>query len=289
MNKQVLTLLIFIQLVFLTTAQKPAEQIRTSRYGRVSIGLDDFQKIVESIEYYFVNTNIDTLERYNKPRISAELVRKDKAISLSSFSQLKELESIDETYTHVHIRYSWDEKGVSEVNLSLNENYRTLSVTGSDVKKVEALFRDLDSQLQSNELILSWIAFDLIILMLLMYAFILSLKYGYLSFERLNRGERDRRTVFIFFSALIIVVLEIIFFFSEVRVKDIFPEVQLTPKNSGFIQRYGDTIGFFLSIITIAGFLMKFTLWGLEIRPKEEKKKRRKEEKIKKELVQLEF
>lgn len=260
-------------------AEKPIEQIRTSEYDGISIDLKDFKKIIESINYYHLKAHKDTLDKYDRASLRIELTSKDQAISLSAFSQLKDLSLDDESYTNIRVSYSWDEKDISRVEISLNSAYRSLSITGSDVKKVEALFRDIDDQLSSNEMALSWIPFVFILQLLLMFAFIYSIKYFVLSFQKLYDGNRDRRTLFIFISTLVILIFEIIFFFSEVRIRDFFPDVQLTSNQESFIERYGEITGFFLSVITILGFLARFAFWGFEIEPKEEKKEQKKKKK----------
>ncbi|MFA5300145.1 MAG: hypothetical protein WC389_18310 [Lutibacter sp.] len=265
----------FFQLIFTLVAssclgQNQIEQIRTSEYEKLSIDFKDFKKIIESIEYYYLNTEKDSLDPYNPVKLRVELIRKDKAISLSTFSQFKEFFKNGENYDDLVVYYSWDNKTISEVRLILNDFYRKLSVSGSDEKKVEALFRDIDFELKEHEQFLSWVNFEIIIVILMFSTFIISSRYLLESIQQLKNGNIDKKTIFIFVITLILMLCGIIFFFSKTKVSDFFPGFELTPDNTNFVDKYGNFIGFALSIVAIIGLIRQFFKWGLNL-PKEKK------------------
>jgi hypothetical protein len=175
-----------------------------------------------------------------------------------------------ENYDDIVVYYSWDNKTISEVRLILNDFYRKLSVSGSDEKKVEALFRDIDYHLNEHKQFLSSVNFELIIIILMFLTFIISSRYLLESIQQLKNGNINKKTIFIFAITSILILSGVIFFFSKTKISDFFPGFELTPDNANFVDKYGNFIGFVLSVVTIIGLIRQFFKWGLNL-PKEKK------------------
>ena len=237
--------------------QDNIDYIRTKNFKRISLTLEDFQHIVNSIQYYFKETPKDSTDKYDKASFKCELTGKDKALAFSSFSQMENFKIESGNFNSATIRYSWDKKPISSVNIELMDYYRKLSITGSDEKKVDALYRDITEQLDAKTVFLSSINLPLIFGTLAILLFSICFSILIHSLEKVLNKKRDRQTIILFVISLIIFTTSIIYFFSSYEIRDFFPGFQLSSDTSTWWDRNQSLIGFLSFIGVIITFIVK--------------------------------
>lgn len=261
--KATLILLLTFQIVS-SFGQRTVNYLRTNDYDRLRLSIDDFKKIISSIQYYYNETPEDSTGRYRTITFKCDFSKKNKALTLASFKQVSELNLDGENYSDIVLIYSWDTKPISEVTLFLNSSYRKLSVSGADEKKVEALFRDIDSQLKSNETTLSWINWEMVFVMATTLIFVIAMQFFFLTRRIVFSKERSRQVTVLFILTGIYCFASIIFFFSSISFRDILPGFLLTPDKTTWIDRNINLLGFIAFILTVIPIIYKTTKWILE-------------------------
>lgn len=254
-------LFILLTLGFSTIyGQAPIDYIRTSEYGRLKISLTNFKKIVSSVQYYYKEVEKDTTD-VNSPMLKCDISRKALALTLSTFKQISDLNLDNENYTDVLLIYAWKDKNISEVTLWLNGSYKKLTVRGKDEKKVEALYRDIDSQIRSSESFMSWLNLEMAIGMLSTVLFVISVLDLLPLIEVFISKRRNLRSSIVLCLVIIYLLAGIIFFFSPVSMKDFFPNFLLTANDLSWIDRNANMLGFIGFLITIVSILYSTIKW----------------------------
>ena len=255
--------LLFILSFLVVTAfgQKTVNYLRTSDYDRLRISIEDFKKIITSIQYYYNETPKDSTDRNKTFSFKCDFSKKDKALTLSTFKQLAELNLNGESYSDIVFIYSWDNKPISEVTIYLNNSYRKLTVSGTDEKKVEALYRDLDTQLHSNETFLAWINLVLTFTLATYLIFLLSVMTCSYTAQNVFSKDRTRQSTIIFIVACLFCFVALVFYLSPISFKDLFPNFLLTPDKSTWLDRNINAFGFIaflLTVITLVYQIVKY-------------------------------
>ncbi|MCX6238093.1 MAG: hypothetical protein NTY07_11165 [Bacteroidia bacterium] len=201
---------------------------RSNEYNRLRLSTSDLKKICNSILYYYLEVPIDSSLLSDKAHLYITCQNKGKEIILTSFDQISELNIDGEDYSAFNLDYTYRAKPIAVVNIALSNYSRTLSVTGKDIKKVEALYRDIDDQLRSNENSLGWINWGMVFLFLSFIIFSVALTFGMIAAQVLFSKKRDKESVVSFIVCLLICLLLIIFSLSPISFSDIFPGFLLT-------------------------------------------------------------
>lgn len=268
MSRQKQTMKLKIALLFLLTlgtlssfGQRTVNYLRTNDYNRLRISIDELKKIVSSIQYYFDETPKDSTDQFRIIAFKCDFSKKGKALSLSSFKQIAELNLDGESYNDIVLIYSWDTKPISEITFYLNCSYRKISISGTDEKKVEALFRDIDAQLKATETTLAWINWEMVfgIAATLLYVFLIPiLAYAVVD---LFTKKRNRKTTVVFLISGTYCIAAVIFFFSPFSFRDMLPGFLLSPNKTSWIDNNANLLGFIGFIFTIIPIIYKTTKW----------------------------
>jgi len=255
---------LFILLVSLTInsfGQRTVNYLRTNDYNRLQISIQDFKRVISSIQYYYKETPQDSIDQYRTFNFRCNFSKRGKALSVSSFKQVAELEFNGEYFTDIVLIYSWDSKPISEVTLYLNNSYRKLSVYGTDEKKVEALYRDIDHQLQSSETTLAWINWDMTFGLLATLIFTFAIQIFIIATRKIFSKERTRLNTVLFFLTGLYCFSAFVFYFSSLSFKDMFPGFLLTPDRLTWIDKNANIIGFIGFVLAIIPLIYKGTKW----------------------------
>jgi len=244
--------------------QKTVNYLRTNNYDRLKISIEDFKEIIASVQYYYNETPKDSTDRYWSNSFKCDFSKKEKALTLSSFKQVEELNLNGENYSDIVFIYSWDAKPISEVTIFLNNSYRKLTVSGTDEKKVEALYRDLDNQLQSKEPPFAWVNLVMTFTFFLYSVFVFALIICFIAAENVFSENRTRQSTFVFIVASLYCVIALIFYFSPFNFRDMFPDFLLTPDKSTWIDRNINILSFIAFVITIIPIIYKTIKWFLQ-------------------------
>jgi len=244
--------------------QNTVNYLRTNDYDRLKISIEDFKKIVASVQYYYNETHKDSTDRYRTVSFKCDFSKKEKSLTLSSFKQVTELNLNGENYSDIVFSYSWDTKPISEVTIFLNNSFRKITVSGTDEKKVEALYRDLDNQLQSKETPFAWVNLVMTFTFFLYLIFTFALIMCIYTAENVFSKNRTRQSTVTLIVAGLYCFVALGFYFSHLSLRDMFPDFLLTPDKSTWIDRNINILGFIAFVLTIISIIFKATKWILK-------------------------
>jgi hypothetical protein len=255
---KIISLTIFkILFSLIVHGQDTVNYIRTKEFNRLAITQEDFKNIVSSIEYYYKETFVDSLNKYDRPSFRCELVGKDKALLLASFSQIRNFSIKSESFTSLSLRYYWDKKPISSLIIEMSNSLRNISVAGNDEKKVEALYVDIVNQLSPKQVFLSSLDLPLILTFLSFALFSIVLNILIRSGIYVYYKKADRKIIMTFVGMLLLFLIFIIFEISPYSIKDYFPGFKLTSDNTTWWDKNQSFIGFASFIIAIVTFIYK--------------------------------
>lgn len=226
-------------------SQEPVEFSRDKTYERLTISKDGLKKLMKSLEYYHYENPTDSTSVYIKPSISCEVGRDNESQTLNGFGQMEKIEFDDKDFTELNIIYSNSRKPISSINLNLSSNYRKLSIKGTDQKKVNALFRELDEQLTTSEDFLGFVNWSAILTATSFCLFMLA-QFILFQIKPQENNSRDINLVRIIKSGCIIFIIGcLVFLFSPFKLDDWFPGFTLTSNPTHWWDKYGNFIGVF--------------------------------------------
>lgn len=225
-------------------SQSSIDYIRTNSYDRIYLSLDELKNISSSINYYYKESLKDSSDKYSVARFSCDLVKDGKALTVSSFEQLLRLKIDNESFNKVTLYYRWEDKKISEVELSLNNSFREIKVKGNDEKKVEALFRDIDKQILDAETSFAWVDWTIIFLTINSVVVLV----GFSSFIYLVIGlfkgiPRTLPTYILLFEICFLIVI-FIWWLLPSKFSDLVSYFSLTPDKSNWWDRNANLLAF---------------------------------------------
>jgi hypothetical protein len=247
-----------------TFGQNAVNYLRTNDYDRLKISIEDFKKIVASVQYYYNETQQDSTDRYRIVIFKCDFSKKEKSLTLSSFKQVAELNLNGENYSDIVLSYSWNTKPISEVTIFLNNSFRKIKVSGTDEKKVEALYRDIDNQLRSKETPFAWVNWVMTFTFFLYFIFVFALIMCIYTAKNVFSKNRTRQSTVILIVAGFYCFVALGFYFSPLSLGDMFPDFLLTPDKSTWIDRNINLLGFIAFVFTIISIIYKAIRWILE-------------------------
>lgn len=257
MGKHLLLILAIISL----TATGQINFKRQKEYGRMSISNEDFKKLVKTIHYYHGEQSNDTtkhvipkydngqpvskgiLDLINKPyySISMEINDGGQTQELSSFDDIDKLDLDGHTYDRLNLTYINLNQPISEIRITFNNSYRNLSIGGSEKRKVDGVYRDLDEQLSERVSTFSFIRWDMIFSSLLFLSFLFAMII--VISASASQSADAKKYLYMRIICGIYVAVCIIYFLSTYDLADFFPQFQLKPDDTAWWDRYGNLIG----------------------------------------------
>ncbi len=178
-------------------------------------------------------------------------------MAFSSFKQIENFKLESGSFNSAVVRYSWDKKPISSVDIELRDYERTLSITSKDDKKVDALYRDISEQLNERKVFLSTIDLPAIFTTLFIMLFILSIYIFSYTLEAVWRKKSDRHTTILFSISVIIVIGLSIYFFSSYEMKDFFPGFKLTADTSTWWDKHQSLVELLSFLGATVAFITK--------------------------------
>ncbi len=256
-----LTLILILFSSNIIFGQNSIEYIRSNELEKIKIDVNDFKKLVSSIEYYCDKKTNDSTNTSIYPTIICNITSKSKALTLSSFKQISNWNIDNETYDKVSFYYSYPNKPISQIEIHFSYYGRNITIKGLDEKKVEALYRDLNEQLAYRKILFSKIEIGIIISIFMYLLFMFSVYLMPTSFNLIYKGERKKSTIFIFLLTLSYFIFYSFYLYSDMSVRNFFPGFELTPDNLSWIDRNTNLLGFIGFIITLITIIFGFLKW----------------------------
>jgi hypothetical protein len=222
--------------------------------------MDEFKKIVSVIHYYYSESIKDSVNRNKQFSIKCDFSTTNKALSISTFSQLETLK-LDDNYTNLRLTYYANEQSISEVLIDMNQSSRSISVSGLDEVKVEALYREINSRLETKTTLLSWINWSITIIFILFVTSWIAIITLAVFTRKIISGDRSPALIVYVILLIIYTVSILLFVFSPIKIADLIPNFLITPDSISWWDKNSGLIGFIGFMMTVITVLFNFIKW----------------------------
>ena len=243
--------IIFLIICQSTLGQSGVNYSQSSKYNNLKLSLEDLKKIVSIINYYNAESLKDTSYRNRFYHFSCELTGNNgKAIAISTFKQIDNLK-LDADYTGLDIEYTSNYTALSELKIRLQDYDRSISVTGVDENKVQALFGEINIQLESKS---SWVAWDLILKIIIFCSYIIGVPVLLFLLSEVKKKEASKTTKVLTVTLGIYLFLVMAYVMSPITAEQLFPRFLLTSDSASFWDKHAGFIGFLGLIFAVLAF-----------------------------------
>jgi len=123
---------------------------RSQEFNRMVILSGDIKAFADQITFYNQQNFGDTTTKKPNFLIWISYSNGDYTKTIHSLSKLKRL-VIAEPYSEFNLNYTADKRAISQIEMRLNNYHRTLTVSGTDTMKVDALFLMLSTHLKKRQ------------------------------------------------------------------------------------------------------------------------------------------
>ena len=227
---------------------------RTNKYGHLKLSAKDFKELITSIKYYAdeYKSKDDSIVAGS---IHCTFKKNKKALYVQSFNDIANVDLDDKAYDYVYLKYEYENKNAALlVEVLLEDSRREIFIGGTDEKKIDALYREIDERLRLNEQTGWWEAIPLSILAISLIVLIVGICYLAIISKKLDRPKLIMLTLMYFL--LMIFSLGI-----SIKSWDWFPGFTLSKDNPAFYEKYGPEMGFIGFILSIIGAITPVVVW----------------------------
>lgn len=179
----------------------------------------------------------------------------------TQLTQINKIEKLPENFTDLTISYSSDKSEINSIKLILNNSYRNFSVTGTDGKKTDAIFRDISEQISSKIGFFAFVPWNMILSIISMAVIWACSVFGVTTI--IQSRKTGGRTLYwgIFLSILSLIVFCI--FLTQISSDSpLFPGFSILSDEVEWYNKYGNLITLISIIISIVVSIGPIISWA---------------------------
>lgn len=236
--------------------------IQQRTYAKILMSIDDLNKIIEDINYYIpIDTSSSGKEMAYSHSQTLTLSDKSRNLTYKKFGAISK-EAIGKIrFNKLRLDYRGINKDISIIEIKLNHYERTLYISGSDQRKIEALFQNIDKRLEICTTTFGWIDWYSFIPPILILLFILIISSWFASFSLPNKDRSWVILIIVGFVVLVFLAYSIVYVMSGEHT--LFPKFTLKSEITSWIDRNANNmefVGFLALVISLFSWLIKLSI-----------------------------